>query len=161
VLGTAYIALGSNLGDPQEQVKKAFRELNKLPETQTMKCSGLFLTHPVGPLGQPDYINAAVKLQTGLLPEQLLDELQQIEQVHRRVRSDEQWGPRTLDLDLLLYDQQQIVTARLQVPHPRMSGRAFVLYPLAEVAPIDLQIPGYGSLGELLEHVSSDGVQRL
>jgi 2-amino-4-hydroxy-6-hydroxymethyldihydropteridine diphosphokinase len=158
---TAYIGLGSNLENPTEQVQKAFQELDQLSATECVKRSGLFLTRPVGPQDQPDYINAAVKLETGLTAERLLDELQGLEQLHQRVRKAEQWGPRTLDLDLLLYDQQRITTARLLVPHPRMAGRAFVLYPLAEVAPLDLRIPGHGMLGELLEQVSSDGVQRL
>ncbi|MEN8167554.1 MAG: 2-amino-4-hydroxy-6-hydroxymethyldihydropteridine diphosphokinase [Pseudomonadota bacterium] len=158
---TAYIGLGSNLENPPEQVQKAFQALDQLPATECVKHSGLFLTHPVGPQDQPDFINAVVKLETGLAPEQLLDELQRIEQTHLRVRKAEQWAPRTLDLDLLLYGQQQIATARLRVPHPRMTGRAFVLYPLAEVAPLDLRIPGYGTLGDLLQRVPSDGVQRL
>ena len=158
---TAYIGLGSNLENPPEQVQKAFQELDKLSATECVKRSGLFLTRPLGPQDQPDYINAAVKLETGLTAQRLLDELQGLEQLHQRVRKVEQWGPRTLDLDLLLYDQQRITTARLRVPHPRMAERAFVLYPLAEVAPLDLRIPGYGMLGELLEQVLSDGVQRL
>ncbi|MEN8178392.1 MAG: 2-amino-4-hydroxy-6-hydroxymethyldihydropteridine diphosphokinase [Pseudomonadota bacterium] len=158
---TAYIGLGSNLKDPQDQVHKALRELAELPDTQCVSHSSLYRTRPVGPRNQPDFINAVAMLNTGLPAESLLDECQKLEQRHRRVRGGERWGPRTLDLDLLLFDQQRIATARLVVPHPQLAERAFVLVPLAEIAPSEMRIPGLGMLGELLEKVDLDGVRRL
>ncbi|KAA0873665.1 2-amino-4-hydroxy-6-hydroxymethyldihydropteridine diphosphokinase [Nitrincola tapanii] len=138
-----FIGLGSNLDNPIEQVKRALDELAQLPDTQLIQHSALYRSEPVGPAGQPDYINAVAELNTELDAECLLDHLQALEQAHQRVRL-EHWGPRTLDLDLLLYGQETIATARLSVPHPWMTQRSFVLYPLAEIAP-DLQLPD-GSL---------------
>jgi 2-amino-4-hydroxy-6-hydroxymethyldihydropteridine diphosphokinase len=158
---TTYIGLGSNLDEPLQQVKSALIELARLPETRCVQHSSLYRTAPVGPPDQPDFINAVAKLETGLGPESLLDALQRIEQNHLRVRQGPRWGPRTLDLDLLLYGTHQLATARLQIPHPHLTQRAFVLLPLAEVASRNLQIPGVGALAQLLDRVSDDGVQRL
>lgn len=157
----AYIGLGSNLEGPQDQIRQALGELEELPQTRCQAFSSLYKTHPVGPQDQPDFINAVARLSTGLDAESLLDELQRVEIMHRRVREGHRWGPRTLDLDLLLFGDQQIATERLQVPHPRLAERAFVLVPLAEIAPLELQIPGLGRLGTLMNKVSRDGVQRL
>ncbi|MCU7809291.1 MAG: 2-amino-4-hydroxy-6-hydroxymethyldihydropteridine diphosphokinase, partial [Candidatus Thiodiazotropha sp. (ex Semelilucina semeliformis)] len=132
---TAYVGLGSNLEQPQSQVLKALTELSHLPNTALSKKSSLYRTSPVGPSDQPDFINAVASLLTALSPEELLDELQSLEQRHGRKRQGMRWGPRTLDLDLLLFSDMTIETARLQVPHCRIAGRAFVLYPLAEIAP--------------------------
>lgn len=158
---TAYVGLGSNLQDPENQIHTALRELTTLPDTRCVRHSSLYRTRPVGPQDQPDFINAVAMLTTGLPAESLLDACQKLEQIHRRVRQGERWGPRTLDLDLLLYARQRIATARLTVPHPRIAERAFVLVPLAEIAPSEMSIPGLGSLSELLEQVGLDGVQRL
>ena len=157
----AYIGLGSNLQHPAEQVRQAIRELASLPQTRCVNHSSLYLSDPVGPQDQPDYVKAVARLQTGLTPDLLLDALQALEQKHRRVRTGQRWGPRTLDLDLLLYGQQRIDSARLTVPHPRLVERAFVLYPLAELAQPELQIPGDGTLGEQLRKVSHAGIRRL
>lgn len=158
---SAYIGLGSNLDGPIDQINKALAELAMLPDTECVKHSSLYTTAPVGPQDQPDYINAVALLKTALQPEFLLDECQRLEQNHLRVRDGQHWGSRTLDLDLLLYAQQRIETSRLVVPHPQMAVRAFVLVPLAEIAPKELTIPGLGVLGELLDKVGADGVQRL
>lgn len=157
----AYVGLGSNLAQPISQVEQALQALASLPGTTLIAHSSLYRTRPVGPQDQPDFVNAVAGLSTALLPEELLDELQHLEQQQGRVRSGERWGPRSLDLDLLLYGGQVIASERLQVPHPRMTERAFVLYPLAEIAPIDLEIPGKGQLRELLETLSEDGIERL
>ena len=114
----------------------------------------------MGPPDQPDYINAVVELQTTLAPLALLDELQRLEQLHRRVRGAQRWGPRTLDLDLLLYGEQHIAQPRLTVPHPGLAQRAFVLLPLAEIAPA-LTVPGLGPVAGLCAEVSADGISRL
>jgi 2-amino-4-hydroxy-6-hydroxymethyldihydropteridine diphosphokinase len=158
---TAYVGLGSNLDDPMRQVTSALQELDRLPETRCVRHSSLYRTRPLGPQDQPDYINAVVHLQTALDPEPLLDALQELEHRHRRLREGPRWGPRTLDLDLLLYDGRQFASDRLVVPHPEMTRRAFVLLPLAEIAPESLEIPGRGDLAHWLERISDDGVQRL
>ena len=131
----AYIGLGSNLESPIEQVRTAVDELATLPLTRLVAASSLYASRPVGPQNQPDFINAVAALETRLSPLALLDQLQALEQRHRR-RRQRHWGPRTLDLDLLLYAHDDIQTPRLNVPHPQMTARAFVLAPLAEIAQI-------------------------
>jgi len=143
-----WIGLGSNLDDPRAQVSTALQELAQLPESSLVTHSSLYRSDPVGPPGQPDYINAVAALDTQLSPETLLDALQAIEQAHQRVRKIH-WGPRTLDLDLLLYGNETIATPRLSVPHPFMTQRNFVLWPLAEIAP-ELILPDGRSLQALL-----------
>lgn len=155
-----FIGLGSNLADPRAQLRRALDELAALPDSSLDATSSLYLSRPMGPQDQPDYINAVASLATGLEPEALLDALQAIEAAHRRVRSGERWGPRTLDLDVLLYGGQILETPRLTVPHPGLPERAFVLYPLAEIAP-DLTVPGCGLLADLLARCPADGLQRL
>ncbi|SEB09752.1 2-amino-4-hydroxy-6-hydroxymethyldihydropteridine diphosphokinase [Marinobacterium iners] len=146
----AWIGLGSNLEDPLVQVSTALQELKLLPDTTLAARSSLYRSDPVGPPGQPDYINAVAALDTRLEPETLLDALQAIEQMHQRVRKIH-WGPRTLDLDLLLYGDQVISTPRLTVPHAYMTERNFVLWPLAELAP-ELILPDGRPLNTLLQH---------
>lgn len=155
---TACVALGSNLEDPVRQVSSAFAELAALPATRLVARSRLYRTRAVGP-PQPDYVNAAAVLETTLDPESLLEALQRIEAGHGR-RRETRWGPRTLDLDLLTYGDRVIDTPGLQLPHPRLAERAFVLAPLAEVA-ADLRIPGLGPVSDLLAAVSLDGVAAL
>ena len=144
----AYIGLGSNLADPQAQLHRALTELAQLPQSRLLAQSSLYRSAPMGPQAQPDYFNAVAALETDLSPLALLAELQALETAHQRVRG-EHWGPRTLDLDLLLYADQCIDLPTLKIPHPGLYERNFVLYPLAEIAP-GLEIPGFGALGELL-----------
>jgi 2-amino-4-hydroxy-6-hydroxymethyldihydropteridine diphosphokinase len=158
---TAYVGLGSNLDHPRRQITDALKELVDLPKSRLLAHSSLYRSRPIGPADQPDYINAVAALATRLTPESLLDALQSLENRHGRVRTGERWGPRTLDLDLLLYSDMRIDGFRLQVPHPRMAERAFVLVPLAEIAPGDLPIPGLGKLGTLLSRLSEEAVERL
>ena len=148
-----YIGIGSNLCDPMLQVEQAIAELNRLSESDCVAQSRFYRSPPLGPQSQPDYINAVVRLRTRLEPLELLDELQAIETQRGRIRSGQRWGPRIIDLDLLLYGDWQIVVPRLIVPHPELWRRAFVLYPLSEINP-ELDIPGWGSLGELINHCS-------
>jgi 2-amino-4-hydroxy-6-hydroxymethyldihydropteridine diphosphokinase len=157
----AYVGLGSNLQQPRIQVSDALAELALLPQTRLITHSLLYRTRPLGPAGQPDYINAVAAITTKLSAQALLEALQALENRHGRVRTDVRWGPRTLDLDLLLYGDAVIDTPGLQVPHPRMTERAFVLVPLAEIASSDLQIPGFGGLRELLSLVSESDVEAL
>lgn len=151
-----YIGIGSNLEQPLHQVLSALRELATLPETQLTGISRLYQSVPMGPPGQPDYVNAVARLHTHLPPETLLDQLQAIEQAHGRVRTIH-WGPRTLDLDILLFGNLTLNTPRLQVPHRELPNRNFVLYPLADLAPA-LVLPDGRSLASLLEGCPSEGL---
>lgn len=155
----AYVGLGSNLGDPVDQVSKAITELDGLPDTELVGNSALYQSKPMGGLEQPDYINAVARIDTRLGAEDLLRELQSIESAHGRVRG-EHWGARTLDLDLLLYGSIIIDTVDLKVPHPGMHERAFVLYPLYEIAP-DLEIPRCGALSDLIKGYSAEELKRI
>jgi len=155
-----YVGLGSNLDDPISQLTRAIEELHQIRKTKLLIASSFYRSNPMGPQDQPDYINAAAKLETHLGPLELLDELQIIEQQHHRVRKQQQWGPRTLDLDLLLYGDQQIHHERLTVPHYAMHERAFVLYPLSEIDP-ELIVPGLGTLSSLIDNFSREDLQRL
>lgn len=155
-----FIALGSNQDEPATQVSRAFDELQHLPQSRLLARSSLYRSDPLGPQDQPAFINAVAMLDTALAAEALLDALQAIEQRAGRVRKAERWGPRILDLDLLLYANQMIDTARLQVPHYHMHARSFVLYPLAELAP-DLIMPDGTALHDLLAACPAEGLHRL
>ena len=130
----AYVGLGSNLEQPENQVRQAFDELDRLPHTRVVRKSSLYRTAPVGYEPQPQFINAVAQLETGLPAERLLAELQGIERRHGRERTFQN-APRTLDLDLLLFGDSKLNTPQLTLPHPRMHERAFVLAPLLEIAP--------------------------
>ncbi|HEY8681958.1 MAG TPA: 2-amino-4-hydroxy-6-hydroxymethyldihydropteridine diphosphokinase [Rhodanobacter sp.] len=155
----AYIALGSNLGNPRQQLLDAMDALAKLPDTSLLQRSHLYRTPPWGMLEQPPFVNAVVQLDTGLSPHVLLDALLEIEQQAGRVRVERN-GPRTLDLDLLHVDGVQLGDARLTLPHPRMAERAFVLLPLRDIAP-ELHLPGWGTVSELLPRLDLAGCERL
>lgn len=154
----AYIGMGSNLENPRDQVIRAFLELGSLADTRLIARSALYQSRAIGP-EQPDYINAVAQLETRLAPLALLDALQAIEQAHQRVRL-QHWGPRTLDLDLLLYGNESIQHPRLNVPHPYLTQRGFVLYPLADIDP-NLQLPDGQSLQTLLSQCPPEGLVRL
>jgi len=158
---TVYIGLGANLDDPRAHVEQAVADLAGLPGSGLEAISWLYRTAPVGPADQPDYINAAARLRTRLAPPALLRALQQIERRHGRVRDGTRWGPRTLDLDILLFGARRSERPSLRLPHPEIRRRAFVLVPLAEVAPAALDIPGQGRLDVLLAAVPKDGVAAL
>ena len=155
----AWIGLGSNLDDPVDQVTTALSELDGIEGCRVAAVSSLYASPPMGPPDQPDYINAVARLATTLPAVDLLDALQAIEQRHARVRS-RHWGPRTLDLDLLLYAQAVIDTTRLTVPHPGIGTRNFVLYPLAELDRT-LVVPGLGVVEDLLGQCPADGLNKL
>lgn len=157
---TAYIALGANLGQPCRTLRTAFAELDHLPQTRLLRASSLYRSAPHDcPPGQPDFINAVAALATHLEPEALLAALFDLEQRHGRVRLARNTA-RTLDLDLLLYDAIAHVSPQLTLPHPRLHLRAFVLVPLAEIAP-DLQLPGRGRLTAWLPAVATQNIARL
>jgi 2-amino-4-hydroxy-6-hydroxymethyldihydropteridine diphosphokinase len=153
-----YIALGSNLGDPVRQARTAIALLSGMPELSLQAVSSLYRSAPMGPQDQPDYINAVIALETSLTPLALLDLLQKIELEHGRERKDERWGPRTLDLDILLYGQEIINNPRLTVPHYGMKLREFVIYPLLEIAP-QLMLPCGSSLLSLAAQCDRNGLE--
>lgn len=155
----AYIGLGSNLDSPEIQIQKAVAAVDQIPDTRIVGLSSLYLSSPVGPQDQPDYINAVAHIVTGLPADALLLQLQSIENRQGRTR-EVHWGPRIIDLDLLLYGSQIINEKNLIVPHPEMSNRAFVLYPLNEIAP-DIQIPGTGPIELLLQNIDIDDIRKL
>jgi 2-amino-4-hydroxy-6-hydroxymethyldihydropteridine diphosphokinase len=152
----AYIGLGSNLDDPKNHVTQALEDLKQLPRSQLLLASKLYLSKPVGPQDQDDFVNAVALLMTELEPLALLDELQVIEQRHQRIR-ERHWGPRTLDLDLLLFGDQSIQNSRLTVPHPELGKRDFVVGPLFELCP-KLTLPNGTPLLELLQQCPIDGL---
>ena len=160
-LTVAYIGVGSNLCDPLDQVRQPIGELACIADSRLLACSALYRTAPVGPQDQPDFINAAVALETRLSARILLDALQTIERSHGRLRDGTRWGPRTLDLDLLIYGDASIDLPGLRVPHPEVANRAFVLAPLGDVAPVDLDIPERGRLSDLLAQSELDCIIRL
>jgi 2-amino-4-hydroxy-6-hydroxymethyldihydropteridine diphosphokinase len=156
----AFIGLGSNLADPATQVREALGELSVLPETRLVTSSPLYRSHPLGPADQPDYVNAVAEVETRLAPLALLDALQAIEARHGRVRGPLQWGPRTLDLDLLLFGDATLAEPRLRVPHPGLTTRPFVLVPLADIAP-GLRLPSGAAVADLAAACDRDGLAPL
>lgn len=154
----AFVAIGSNLADPKNQVQSAFTALDALPGTHVVARSALYRTAPVGYANQPDFFNAVAEVETELSASELLDALLALEQARGRVREIAN-GPRTLDLDVLLYDDTVSEDVRLTLPHPRMHERAFVLYPLNDIAP-DVLIPGHGRVHDLMLACDSGGIER-
>ncbi|MDH5480084.1 MAG: 2-amino-4-hydroxy-6-hydroxymethyldihydropteridine diphosphokinase [Nitrosomonas sp.] len=154
-----FIALGSNLKNPVSQIQQAFNALAKLPGTHLVKCSSLYKSSPIGKIDQPDFINAVAQIETSLQPHDLLTALLDIEHQHGRIRKSLN-APRTLDLDILLYENQQYCDEELTIPHPRMTQRAFVLQPLLEIAP-DCYIPGYDDINKLLTACSEQQLERI
>lgn len=161
----AYVALGSNLAEPERQVRQAFERLAGLVDTLLLARSSLYRTRPMGPQDQPDFINAAAGLLTRLSATALLAQFKAIEHAMGRESPVVKWGPRVIDLDLLLHGSAVVeasaaAAAALVLPHPGIHERNFVLYPLAEIAP-DAYIPGRGRVAELARRIGSDGLQRL
>ncbi len=152
----AFVGIGANLNDPESGVRRAIVCLRGIADTQLIACSSLYRTAPVGYLEQPDFVNAVAELQTRLQPQALLDQLLRIENQFGRKRSRRN-APRTLDLDLLLYEDRRSRSESLTLPHPRMSERAFVLVPLAEIAP-EVMVGDLGTASQLLQAVGTDGV---
>lgn len=156
----SYIGLGSNLDNPELQLKSALAALNDIPETSLAQHSSFYRSRPLGPDNQPDFINAVASLTSGLTATGLLAQLQIIENRQGRVRTGPRWGPRTLDLDLLLYGDEIIEEEGLIVPHPGLRHRNFVLMPLLELAP-GIEIPGLGKGKELLNRAGTEGITKI
>ena len=156
----AYIGLGSNLAKPVAQIKSARTAIASIVGVQELAFSSLYHSDPMGPQDQPDYVNAVMCVATDLLPMDLLRCLQAIENDHGRLRKGERWGARTLDLDVLIYGDQEIDLPDLTVPHKGLAERSFVLYPLFEIAP-QLIVPGKGPVAELVAKCPLSGLRRL
>lgn len=155
----AYVGLGSNLDDPLAQLQRAFEQIRRIEGVHALRRSRLYRTPPWGRVDQPEFVNAVAELDTTLAPQALLACLQALEARFGRARR-EHWGPRVLDLDLLLHGDAQQHDPGLQLPHPRLHERAFVLVPLADLAP-ELQVPGRGSVCALLAGVDRAGIEAL
>lgn len=156
----AYVALGSNLDDPRAQVDRAFDALATLPDTRLVARSPSYRSPPLGPVSQPDFVNAAAGLLTRLAPRALLDALKSLEAALGRESPVVRWGPRRIDLDLLVHGAARVEEQGLSVPHPGLAERAFVLLPLADIAP-DLEVPGIGRVRSLAARVDSQGLERI
>ncbi len=156
----AYIGLGSNLHDPARQLESAFERLASIPDTRLIRQSSLYRSAPFGGVEQPDFVNAVAAVLTQLSAEQLLRELQRIEAEHGRERGDVRWGPRVLDLDLLVYADQRMDDPELTVPHPGIAERNFVLLPLQEIAPA-LSVPGLGKVMKLQVNLDEPNISRI
>jgi len=156
----AYIGLGSNLADPVIQIKSAHAAIASIKGVQERAFSNLYHSLPMGPQDQPEYVNAVMGIATNLLPMDLLRCLQNIENNQGRVRNGEHWGARTLDLDILIYGDQEIDLPDLTIPHKGLAERSFVLYPLFEIAP-QLMVPGHGLIADLLAKCPLAGLTRL
>lgn len=154
-----YLALGSNLANPLHQVQAALDAMAAIPQTTPVATSSFYRTPPYGPPDQPDYLNAAVALETTLTPEALLDQTQRIELEQGRVRKDHRWGPRTLDLDIMLFGDLTLNTPRLIVPHYDIANRAFMLVPLLDIAPA-ITFPDGTPAAEMLARLDASAIQR-
>ncbi len=153
----AYIGLGSNLSDPAAQVREALKRLADLPRTLCVAVSGLYGSRPMGPVAQPDFVNAVAGVLTQMSALELLRALRDQEAGAGRPQAHEHWGPRVIDLDVLVFGREQSRSPELVLPHPGVVERNFVLYPLADIAP-ELDVPGRGLVRELLARVSRDGL---
>ncbi|MFP4207013.1 MAG: 2-amino-4-hydroxy-6-hydroxymethyldihydropteridine diphosphokinase [Wenzhouxiangella sp.] len=154
-MSRAWVGLGANLGRPKETLQQALAALDGLPATILKAVSPSYWTPAWGGLEQPEFLNAVACLETGQAPLELLRALLAIESGLGRIRSGPRWGPRAIDLDLLLFDQRELQTAELTLPHPRLHQRAFVLVPLADLAPEQI-VPGKGKVSDLLEALDSE-----
>ncbi|WP_018984789.1 2-amino-4-hydroxy-6-hydroxymethyldihydropteridine diphosphokinase [Salinimonas chungwhensis] len=156
----SYIGLGSNQGDSSALLDSALKAIDALDDTRVLKASSLYASSPMGPKDQPDFVNAVVLIETSLAPLSLLHALQNIESSHGRMRSGERWGPRTLDLDILMYGDQVLQSEELTVPHYGMGDREFVLVPLFEIAP-NMVMPDGQPLAAWVAKCNLDGLRRL
>lgn len=156
-----YIGLGSNLENPAEKIRQARKVIADVANITEVSFSGLYASPPMGPQDQPDYVNAVMCFSTDIQAVELLKVLQNIEHDFGRVRKEQRWGARTLDLDILVYGNEQINLPDLIVPHVGICERAFVLHPLNDIAPMDFVIPGKGLLKEWLVKCPLDGLEKL
>ncbi|MDH7482022.1 MAG: 2-amino-4-hydroxy-6-hydroxymethyldihydropteridine diphosphokinase [Armatimonadota bacterium] len=158
-MATVFLGLGSNLGDREANIRMALDKLVSQPEVKIRAVSSFYLTAPVGFQDQPDFVNAVAAIETDLSPKELLDVVLKIEREMGRVRNFK-WGPRIIDIDILLYNNVKVNTDELVIPHPRMTERAFVMAPLAEIAP-DLTLPDGRTPNDVLKELKNQSVRKL
>ena len=151
-MNQVYIGIGSNQNHPHFRVQRAFKQINRIHETRLIRKSSLYETVPLGPKFQPNFINAVVEIETMLSPNELLEELQLLEKNHNRKKT-KRWGPRSLDLDILIYEQVIMDTEKLIIPHPGLKYREFVLIPLYEITSYGYKVPKYGSINKLIKNL--------
>ena len=156
----AYVGVGSNLSEPRTQVQRALAALARIRDSRLVAASPLYQTPPLGEVAQPPFVNAVAGMVTRLSPEELLAELRRLERELGREPPRERWGPRIIDLDLLVHGRETRATQELTLPHPGLGERDFVLYPLADIAP-DLDVPGLGRVVRLRDAVTNRGIDRL
>lgn len=154
-----YLGLGSNLQQPAQQIHRALREIDELPGVSLVRISSLYASAPIGNPNQPTFMNAVAQIETTLSPQSLMQRLLQLEASHQRVRAEKN-GPRTLDLDILLFNDWHIQEPQLTLPHPRLHERAFVLLPLLELAP-EIDVPGLGRLDAWLPKVADQSIRKI
>lgn len=155
-----YVGLGGNLGDARRHVSRAIEELNEIPGCRLLTHSSLYRSAPMGPVRQGWYVNAVAALQVELEPPDLLDSLQALERSHGRSRGAERWGPRTLDLDILLFGARIVDSPGLKIPHPGLTTRNFVVYPLLQLAP-DLVLPDGRRLADVASRLDREGLEKM
>jgi 2-amino-4-hydroxy-6-hydroxymethyldihydropteridine diphosphokinase len=155
----AYLGLGSNIGDRISNLRGAVRLIGEIEEVKVLKASSVYETEPVGYVDQPNFLNCAIEIDTGLSPKELLKQTSEIEIKLKRIRSI-RWGPRTIDIDILVFDDIEVNEPDLEIPHPRICERAFVIEPLLELSP-DIEIRGLGKLKECKENVADQKIKKL
>jgi 2-amino-4-hydroxy-6-hydroxymethyldihydropteridine diphosphokinase len=152
-LNQVYLGIGSNKNHPYFRIYTVLKQINRIKSTNIVKKSSLYVTKPLGPQAQPDFINSVIEIRTNLKPMELLDELQNLERLHNRKRT-KRWGPRSMDIDILIYNKLIMNTDKLVIPHPGLEYRDFVLIPLDEITSYRYEIPKYGKISTLIKNLS-------
>jgi 2-amino-4-hydroxy-6-hydroxymethyldihydropteridine diphosphokinase len=152
-LNQVYLGIGSNKNHPYFRINTVLRQINRIKSTNIVKKSGLYVTKPLGPQAQPNFINSVIEIKTNLEPLELLYELQNLEKLHNRKKT-KRWGPRSMDIDILIYNNLIMNTDKLVIPHPGLEYRDFVLIPLYEITSYGYEIPKYGKIITLIKNLS-------
>ena len=152
-MNQVYLGIGSNKNHPYFRINTVLKQINRIKSTNIVKKSSLYVTRPLGPKAQPDFINSVIEIRTNLKPIELLDELQNLEKLHNRKRT-KRWGPRSMDIDILIYNNLIMNTDKLVIPHPGLEYRDFVLIPLYEITSYRYEIPKYGKITTLIKNLT-------
>ena len=151
-MNQVYLGIGSNKNHPYFRINTVLRQINRIKSTNIVKKSSLYVTKPLGPQAQPNFINSVIEIRTNLKPIELLDELQTLEKLHNRKKT-KRWGPRSMDIDILIYNKLIMNTDKLVIPHPGLKYRDFVLMPLYEITSYGYEIPKYGKIMNLIKNL--------
>jgi 2-amino-4-hydroxy-6-hydroxymethyldihydropteridine diphosphokinase len=151
-LNQVYLGIGSNKNHPYFRINTVLKQINRIKTTNIVKKSSLYVTKPLGPQAQPNFINSVIKIKTNLSPDELLDELQKLEKLHNRKKT-KRWGPRSMDIDILIYNKIIMNTEKLVIPHPGLEYRDFVLIPLYEITSYGYEVPKYGKIKTLIKNL--------